>query len=189
MMKRRNLMAVAGAVAFCLSAPPRLQAQYTADFQTNIISAVTSNWGGYYDFGYTNSSDALLIQSSGMFVCGGGYVGFYITKSSSNSVLVSGPSSVWDRGSGFLGIGDYGSYNSLMISNGGGVICFNGATGLGEEPPFSSNDIVVVTGAGSFWRMGGALNLGDSGPHNILIINDGGQVFDAWGYVASVVLQ
>src|ERR1700685_3215353 len=40
-------------------------AQYTADYQTNIISGVTSNWSGDYIVGSKTSSDVLMIKNDG----------------------------------------------------------------------------------------------------------------------------
>ena len=36
-------------------------AQFTGDYQTNIIDGTTINWPGYYHVGQTNVSDALFI--------------------------------------------------------------------------------------------------------------------------------
>ncbi|MGH3166289.1 MAG: hypothetical protein ACRDN0_10405, partial [Trebonia sp.] len=55
-----------GVVALDMAIPPNLQAQYSANFQTNIISGLTSNWAGSYYVGNTTYADVLLIQSSGV---------------------------------------------------------------------------------------------------------------------------
>ena len=50
------------------------RAQYTADFQTNLISAVTSNWTGDYVVGSNTLADVLLVQTSGVLSNGHGYL-------------------------------------------------------------------------------------------------------------------
>src|SRR5579859_5811107 len=92
-------------------------AQYTADYQTNIISGVTSNWTGNYAVGYPNSGDdALLIQNSGALSDGNGVVG--VTRS--NTVVVTGSGSVWNNVQS-LSIGtaaNTSSDNQMTINNG-----------------------------------------------------------------------
>ena len=63
-------MLVAGVTALSVATAPTVLAQYTADFQTNIISGVTSNWSGDYRVGDANSSDALasIFQKAGPIV-------------------------------------------------------------------------------------------------------------------------
>lgn len=101
----------------CVSYPacrPPAQAQYTANFQTNIISGVTSNWSGNYIVGSNTFADVLLIQNGGVLSDGTGYVG-YNPGSSSNSVrVVSG--GVWENT--VLFVGYQGSSNSLVIAGG-----------------------------------------------------------------------
>src|ERR1035437_5511413 len=77
------------------------EAQYTANFQTNIISGVTSNWTGDYLVGSNTFADALLIQNSGVLSNGTGYLG-YNSSSSNNSALVTDIGSVWSNSSNLL---------------------------------------------------------------------------------------
>ena len=102
--------------ALCVSVV-QCEAQYTADYQTNIISGVTSNWAGDYFVGSNTFADVLLIQNSGVLSNGYGYLGYEVS-SSNNSVLVTGTGSVWSNGSD-LYVGYSGAGNSLVISNGG----------------------------------------------------------------------
>jgi hypothetical protein len=76
-------------------------AQYTADFQTNIISGVTSNWTGDYYVGNFYFSCALLVQNSGMLSNGVGYLGY---DSSNNSVLVTDSGSIWSNQWGSMSV-------------------------------------------------------------------------------------
>jgi T5SS/PEP-CTERM-associated repeat protein len=151
-------------------------AQYTTDYQTNIISGVTSNWSGQYFIGYTNEADVLLIQDDGVFSDGEGYVGSFPGHGpggDSNVAVVSGPGSVWSN-SGGLGVGVEGNYNQLVVTNGGAVYSVGGD--IGE---YSYNNTVLVTGSGSVWSNTGDLLLGGEGTAgNSLIIADGGMVYN-----------
>ena len=157
-----------GLIAVALA--PATHAQYTADFQTNIISGVTSNWSGYYYVGYTNSADVLLIQDSGVLSSGTGYLG-YDSSSSNNSVFVTGTNSTWSNNSD-LTIGGSGSGNSLVISNGGKVVNTKGSVGTG-----SNSNRVTVTGPTSIWSNRSDLVIAGLAWSNALVISDGGQVF------------
>jgi hypothetical protein len=87
-------------------------AQYTADYQTNIVSGVTSNWSGNYSVGYTNNADVLVIESGGVLSNEDGYVGgpefttnhVLILGGGNNVAVVSGTGSVWNN-SGELYVG------------------------------------------------------------------------------------
>jgi T5SS/PEP-CTERM-associated repeat protein len=72
------------------------RAQYTADFQTNIISGVTSNWSGNYLVGSNTLANVLQIQDTGVLSNGTAYVG-YDFASSNNSVWVTGTGSIWSN--------------------------------------------------------------------------------------------
>ncbi len=89
-------------------------AQYTTDFQTNIISGVTSNWTGDYAVGSATFSDTLIIQNGGVLTNLYAYVGLG-AATSNNTALVTGPGSVWVCQYGEL-VGDYSPGNSLAIS-------------------------------------------------------------------------
>jgi hypothetical protein len=60
MIRRASMICIA-ILTFTVVATVR--AQFTANFQTNTINGVTSNWMGSYVVGNTNYLDTLLIQS------------------------------------------------------------------------------------------------------------------------------
>src|ERR1041385_2280542 len=131
------------------------QAQYTTDFQTNIISSVTSNWSGSYIVGNTNFGDALLIQNGGILSNGSGSVGNN-SSGSNNSVVVSGSGSVWSNVNN-LTIGVFGVSNSMLISAGGKVYDNVGVLGSDCSQSGCINTSycnVVVNGPGSTWSNG-----------------------------------
>jgi fibronectin-binding autotransporter adhesin len=154
---------------FILSATAR--AQYTADFQTNTISNVTSNWSGNYLVGSNTFADVLLIQNSGVLSNGFGSLGQEVS-SSNNSVLVTDPGSVWS--SDWVTIGYYGAGNRLAITN-GGQIAANIVSYVAYQVSSSYNSILVA-GTGSVWNSGSNLYVGFFGADNSLVISNGGQV-------------
>ena len=161
-----------GFVTGILFASQSSNAQYTADFQTNIISGVTSNWTGEYYVGNTNFADVLLIQTNGVLFNSISYMGYQIS-SSNNSAVVTGTGSVWSSPN-VLFVGDRGAGNQLTILNGGRVF-----GGVGDVGGFfsSSNNMVLVSGSGSVWSNSSSLFMGDSGGNNQLIVTNGGAVF------------
>jgi T5SS/PEP-CTERM-associated repeat protein len=173
-MNRTSL--ILGFLTGIIFAPQRSNAQYTANFQTNIISGVTSNWIGDYYVGYTNFADVLTIESSGIFSNAGfAYLG-YDFGSSNNNVLVSGAGSALASLAGGPIVGNFGAANTMMISNGGCVIGLHGSVGKFAS---SSNNAVFVTGSGSVWsNTAGALSIGDTGSGNRVVISDGGKLLE-----------
>jgi fibronectin-binding autotransporter adhesin len=152
-------------------------AQYTADYQTNIISGVTSNWSGDYIVGSSNTyADVLLIQSSGVLSNGSGSVGGPQNEGgSSNVAVVSGPGSVWNNSDELYVGGGGGDANQLIVTNGGAVYSLNAQ--VGSEYAYYNS--ALVTGSGSVWNNTSDLNVGyPEGAYSSLTISDGGVVYD-----------
>ncbi len=149
-------------------APAR--AQYSADNQTNTVTAFTG-WTGDYFVGSNTSFDVLLISGNGRLTNANGYVG-YQALSSNNLVVVAGSNAAWSN-SGTLYVG--GTGNRLIITNGGRV--FDNEGRVGGHAGVGGN-VVVVSGNGSFWTNGaGGLKIGASlNSENRLIITNGGRV-------------
>jgi T5SS/PEP-CTERM-associated repeat protein len=174
----RDACLIAGLLAGVVLGSRPIQAQYTADYQTNLISGVTSNWAGDYLVGSNTMADALLLQSGGVLSNGFGYVGYEIS-SSNNGVLVTDSGSIWTNSSNPLYVGYSGAGNSLVISNGGQVASGYGYMGYNSS---SSNNTALVVGKGSVaagyssvWK-GGAVYVGYSGAGNNLVISNAGWV-------------
>jgi|GEM_PF-2501692 len=90
-----------------------VNAQYTDNFQTNVISGVVSNWAGDYLVGSNTFADVLLIQNGGVLSSGFGQLGYEVSSNNSVRVVDSG---VWQ--SGTLYVGDQSSGNSLVVAGG-----------------------------------------------------------------------
>ena len=162
------------------------EAQYSANFQTNIISGVTSNWSFTYTVGSVTFADALLIENGGVLADSEATVGA-ATSSSNNLVLVTDTSSVWSNGNRIY-IGQSGAANSLVISNGGSVISLVDGITVGVNAS-SSNNSVLVTDPGSVLRDVQNLTIGQFGVSNSLMIVNGGKVYDSQGILGSECSQ
>ena len=164
------------------SRPSMAQSEYTADYQTNIISGVVSNWAeGPYSVGYTNSADVLLIQNGGVLSDGNADLGY---KGSNNVALVTGSGSVWSNGGmGELRVGTYSAGNQLIISNGGAVFNNNAYLGFYSS---SSNNMVSVTGTGSVWSSSD-MYISTQGAGNQLVVSMGGTVYSGTTRIGSTV--
>lgn len=154
-------------------------AQFTANFQTNIISGGISNWAGLYFVGSNTFANALLIRNGGSLTDADAHVG-YLAGSSSNHVLVAGTGSAWTNNNLYFGWS--GSFNTLIISNAGRVMN-NFASYVAHGFAGSRSNSVLVTGTNSVWNMGGELVFGNNGAGNRLVITNGGRVFNASGRI------
>src|ERR1017187_9842559 len=113
-------------------------AQYTANFQTNIISGVTSNWvdnpsnlGAGYVVGSNWVYDTLLVNGGGVLSNSTGYIGYKV-GANNNSVIVSDSGSLWtNTGSAYVGY--QGSSNTLLITNGADVVSDSGFVGASSS--------------------------------------------------------
>jgi T5SS/PEP-CTERM-associated repeat protein len=147
------------------------EAQYAANFQTNIISGVTNNWSGDYAVGNTNFADVLLVQNGGVLFNQNGYLGV-ATSGSNNTAVLNGSGSVWNNAYD-LSIGVDSSGNRLIVTNGGEV--FNDSFHLGAGSGSCCNT-VLVSGSESALSCNSYLSIGAAGACNSMIIRDGGQV-------------
>lgn len=163
----RAIILIVATFALCVPA----KAQYSANYQTNIISAVTSNWPGDYIVGSNYVFDVLQIVNGGYLSDESAYIGF--TAAASNNSVQVNAGAVWGSVSNIL-IGYSGAANSLTVGSGGGVYSSAGYVGYNIS---SSNNLVVVSGNSSVWNSGEDLYIGYSGRANSLIISSGGNVF------------
>jgi T5SS/PEP-CTERM-associated repeat protein len=142
--------------------------------EVRLISA-SARWlmGGTLFVG-SNGSFSRLVVSNGAFVRGNlGQIGFN-PSSSNNLALVTGPGSVWSNRDDIV-VGGSGNGNRLEVSDGARVESVSGTLG---EFVSASNNVAVVTGPGSFWRMeeDGDLAVGNGGGGNRLVITNGAWV-------------
>lgn len=128
--------------------------------------SVWSNRSGLNVGSFGGFSQLLMIQNGGAVYDETCILGFD-TASSNNTVVVSGPGSVW-RHANQLAIGLSGTDNQLVITNGGAVISARGGVNTGKNR-------IWVSGSGSIWSNVTFLIFG--GTSNLLEATGGGKVF------------
>ncbi len=126
--------------------------------------------------GQHSSFNQLLVTNGALLASAGGFIGLD-ANAKSNTAVVAGPGSAWAN-SAVLQIGSSGSFNSLVVSNGGAVSNNIGYLGLG-----GNNCLALVTGAGSLWTNAAELDVGSGGASNQLVISDGGVVKSPFTFV------
>ncbi len=144
-----------------------------AENNVAVVTGAGSLWtnSGYLIVGESGWLNQLVVNSGGVMASGSGYIG----RGNNNQVTVTGTNSQWLINS-FLHVGYGGSGNQLMVSNGGVVANVNGYIG---NQPGASNNVAVVTGAGSLWTNTGNLYVGIDGSGNRLVVSNGGTVANA----------
>jgi len=170
-MNRISRGCLVGVILFGLVVETReSMAQFSADYQTNIVSGVTNSWSGQYYVGYSSFHNALIVQNSGDLSVSG-WIGV-----GSGAVLVSDPGSALLASQGVALGGRDGA--SMVVSNGGKVLSPSFAGGGTVDSQSADNaSSVIVTGPGSVWSNNmGALYVGLYGPGNSLAIRNGGHV-------------
>jgi len=141
------------------------------------VTGTDSTWenGGFLDVGESTGStlNRLLIRDGGLVTnttCTiGDQAGF-----SENLVEVTGFGSSWT--SSGLTIGNAGSENRMVVSNGAVVVCQDGS--LGSQGS-SSNNLATIAGPGSLWT-NRSLVIGDAGDGNRLVVRDGSVVLSGF---------
>lgn len=126
----------------------------------------------------TSSGSSLTILNGATMSAPYCWVSPYDALSLSNSVTVNGASAQLLIDSGFT-LGGVGSDNSLLVTNGGKLSATaSGAGWVVGGNVSSSNNLAVVSGAGSVWDCGGnnndTLYFGQNSSYNILRVEDGG---------------
>ncbi|MBI5820984.1 MAG: hypothetical protein HZA88_18595, partial [Verrucomicrobia bacterium] len=153
-----------------------------ASNNTVLVTGAGSLWSNASSLsvGGSGSFNNLTIASGGQVFSTNATVGAAVSGAH-NSVLVTGTGSLWNNADDLL-IGATGSFNELTITNGGMVI---GGVGVIGNASLSSNNIGIVTGAGSLWTNSADLTVGNDGSFNQLTIANSGTVFGANGYVGN----
>ena len=164
-----------------LAFPNQTRAQFTGDYQTNIISGTTVHWPDSYYVGSNYLGDALFILNGGSLSNHSSYIGRQ-PGSVSNLALVSGNGSTWTNTS-HLVVGWEGSANRLVISDGGKVTSIHGVVSAGYFSSSISNSILitdsgsVLTLLGAAAGLSGRLYVGEAGAQCSLVVSNGGAVF------------
>ena len=148
-----------------------------------LVTDAGSAWvnSGNLTFGLAGHDNSLVVSNGGVVTVGlDAYAGAEATASN-NSVHVTGTTSAL-RVSASLYVGNAGSGNTLVISNGGTVAAANGYIGFTNT---ASNNSALVTGANSLWTNSGSVVVGQYGSNNTLTVAHGGTVTASSTIIAS----
>jgi len=181
-VKRRDRRAplLAGLAALVLAgAPLLLHAQLVADGGTTNVTTGINLLPADLVVG-TNAGNTTLniLGPNGAVTNATGIIGFN-AGAANNRAIISGPGSLWTN-SQTLTIGRYGSFNTLLITNGGRVANSYGDIGYAYS---ATSNLVTVTGTNSLWTNSAELYVGDDGSANGLFISNGGTVANSFGII------
>ena len=156
---------------------PLARAQVVNDGATATLNHITNTISGGITVG-TNGPFTLLILTNGTLLTnsGTGTIGLN-AGANSNTVKVTSGNTRWSMSSD-LSVGSIGSFNHLVITNGG--LVQNGFGALGINPSGTSN-LVLVTSAGSIWTNQNDLYVGYVGHGNSLVVSNGAQIINSLG--------
>jgi len=156
--------------------------QSGGDNNTVAVSGSGSVWTNenVLYLGYYGRDNSLIISDGGEVEASYSFIGSRI-GADNNSVTVSGAGSLWKNKtySSTTVIGEYGSGNSLTISDGGEVQSYR--TEVGAKTG-ADNNTVTVSDAGSLWKNTSYVKIGE-GSSNSLIVSNGGEVRSSTGYI------
>jgi len=145
---------------------------------TALVTGAGSVWSNdFIHVGYQGRRNTLTLANGGKMVSGSAVVG-QDTTANDNVGTVTGAGSEWQitGGSYSFGVGNFGSRNTLIVTN-GGLVHNAGIAFIGANTP-SSNNTIIVTGGGSTWQSDSSVLVGSVAPFvgvgSRVIVTDGG---------------
>ncbi len=142
------------------------------------VTGAGSLWANSFDLtvGESGSGNQLTVSNGAVVANLAGILGSN-PSANNNAAVVTGPNSAWIN-SGELRVGDSGSFNILLVANGGAVSNTAGRIGLS-----GNNNAVTVSGTGSVWNNSAPLFIGFAGNGNQLAVSNGAVVINTIGYL------
>lgn len=142
-----------------------------------VVTGAGSVWssGNSFAIGGSGAFNQINALNGARVIGGQALLGLQV-NSSNNTVLVSDPGTFWQATSVQLGYAGAGACNNQLIVSNGATLSA-GSCSIGSTS--GSNSAVIVTGANSVLTNSGALSVGGGsyGPHCVLLVTNGGQVF------------
>jgi T5SS/PEP-CTERM-associated repeat protein len=134
------------------------------------------------DIGRDSSFNRMLITNGALLNGGGVVLGEYPTACS-NSLVLSGGSR-WIMPSGFISMGGTGACNRIEVT--GGAALLTSQTRLSFDPASTNNELIVA-GAGSVWTNISSLHLGyvNAGGGHRAVVADGGLLVNTLAVIGS----
>jgi T5SS/PEP-CTERM-associated repeat protein len=121
--------------------------------------------------GNEGRNNRLRIENGARLISGLSVLGEF-SAASNNLALITGPGSVWTN-HGELRIGRAGSFNHLVVTNGGQVSC--SAAVIGNDVPARLNSVTLAD-PGTRWLITSNLFVGSNGPSSRLLISNGARL-------------
>ncbi len=155
----------------------------SSGLNSTALSGTSTLWQceGPVVVGRNGDGNNLSLTSGSSLVCERGVIG----KSASargNMAVVSGLGSLWSNHFG-LAVGDSGTFNHLLVENGGSVCSMFGSLGRNAG---AAGNTATVNGGGSTWSNATYLIVGERAGNNRLIIENAGHVDSRYGYIGLI---
>ncbi len=140
-----------------------------------VVTGASSLWTNqtFLLLGGNSVGNQVDVRDGGWLACADGAVGQGF-NANSNTVLLSDSGSGWNNLAG-LTVGDGGSGNVLIVSNGATVLSSNGT--VGASTSLGNNNLALLTGNGTVWSNQSSLNVGRFSFGNRLVASDGANLF------------
>ena len=128
-----------------------------------------------FALGYQGSGNSMVVSNGGRVAVTNSDAALgFDTASSNNSLTITGAGSVFSNSlAKTFYVGRVGGSNTISVLGGGTLV--TGALRLGASNS-SSNNLVLVSGAGSVWTNNGTIRVGSAGGYNSLLVTNGGIV-------------
>jgi len=138
------------------------------------VTGTGSVWisSGAFEVGGASTGNQFTLSQGGMVRAAGGFVAGY--GGSFNNTLVTDPGTLLDQSGVSVAVGAYGNNSQMTISNGAHVVSAYGYLGSGDAR--GSNNVLLVTGAGSVMSNSATTYISYVGSSNKMIISNGGRV-------------
>jgi T5SS/PEP-CTERM-associated repeat protein len=161
-------------------------ANFTASNNVALVTDAGSMWSNEVALviGSFSSNNRLVVSNGALVRVAMNAVIGPTPNGNANSARVTDANSRWLVG-GTVHVGSNSALNRLVVTNGGQVFGFgaiSGAMGWGNA---GSNNLTVVTGAGSVWSNANSFYVGGNAPANQMVVSNGGMVFSDQSFVGS----
>jgi T5SS/PEP-CTERM-associated repeat protein len=135
---------------------------------------MSSLWNNHGDLfiGRAGSSNQLMVANGARVNSANGFIGQ--NYSGANTAIVSGSGSLWNL-LGALTVGNTGSSNRLIVTDGGHIYSIGGGIdSLTGTPNPGKGNVALVTGPDSTWLCNGPFLVGTASSFNQLTLENGG---------------
>jgi T5SS/PEP-CTERM-associated repeat protein len=146
-----------------------------------MVTDAGSVWNSRADLsvGGASAGNLLVVSNGGWVVSSNAYLGNGL--GAGNVALVTGLNSSWSNRADLF-VGNGARANRLVVNDGALVVNNNGVLGNSVT---SSNNLALVTGAGSLWSNRAGLVIGALAGNNLMVVSNGATVYAILGELGS----